>query len=240
MVGILDAAGHWTFALAVEWLDSRADVYAGCPAHGISRQANRDCREPARARPDWYSSWAAIQPYYHCSPARVLADTDPTGSHSAGQSIYSMRCFDSTMKPETTHETIGRRRFLTLLAGAASFVFAGNFERLRAQSQSEHPEPRPGIDAARVLAADKVPVDVAPTFDKVRQIPHVVDGIRCYCGCADVPGMHSLLSCYEDAGMAAHCEICQGEGKLVYELHKEGRSLKEIRAAIDRRFRDHH
>ncbi|MCI0434308.1 MAG: hypothetical protein L0271_11830 [Gemmatimonadetes bacterium] len=48
--------------------------------------------------------------------------------------------------------------------------------------------------------------------------------------------MYSLLSCYEEAGMAQYCNACQSEGRLVWRLHEEGRSLDEIRTAIDRRF----
>lgn len=144
------------------------------------------------------------------------------------------------MNTATTYGSLDRRHFLAFMASSAWLVLTASPEPARALEGSEHPEPRPGIDAARVLTRDNVPADVAPVFDQVREIPQVVDGIRCYCGCAEVPGMYSLLSCYEEAGMARYCDICQGEGKLAYELHREGRSLKEIRAAIDRRFRDHY
>lgn len=101
-----------------------------------------------------------------------------------------------------------------------------------------HPEPRPGITAAKVIPAADLggDADVVATFDKVRQIPQVVDGIRCHCGCADLAGFYSLLSCYEGAGMARYCYICQGEGNLTFRLHSEGKSLAEIREAVDARY----
>lgn len=103
---------------------------------------------------------------------------------------------------------------------------------------SDHPTPRPGITAAKVLTKDQLGdhQDAAPVFDLVRQIPEVVDGIRCQCGCSALEGKYSLLSCYEADGMAAHCQICQGEGKLAYRLHRQGKSLDEIRSAIDAKF----
>jgi len=103
---------------------------------------------------------------------------------------------------------------------------------------SDHPIPRPGITAAKVLTKDQLGEhkDAAPVFDLVRQIPQVVDGIRCQCGCSALEGKYSLLSCYEDDGMAAHCQICQGEARLAYRLHKQGKSLDDIRAAIDAKF----
>lgn len=88
-----------------------------------------------------------------------------------------------------------------------------------------------------MLPATKVPTaEARPIFDLVRQIPEVVDGIRCNCGCAELEGFYSLLSCYEEHGMAQYCVICQGQAKLTYRLHKEGWSLNGIRASIDAAF----
>lgn len=102
----------------------------------------------------------------------------------------------------------------------------------------DHPTPRPGITAAKVLTKDQLGdhADAAPVFDMVREIPQIVDGIRCQCGCSALEGKYSLLSCYEGDGMAAHCQICQGQGRLAYRLHKQGKSLDDIRAAIDAKF----
>jgi hypothetical protein len=136
-----------------------------------------------------------------------------------------------------------RRAFISGLS--ATFLLAtgaprrawGTVQR-RVRQPHPHPEPRPGITAANVLTHEQLAnaphaIDV---FDLVREIPQVVDGIRCQCGCADLPGFYSLLSCYESEGMARWCEICQGEGRLVSRLHKAGKTLDEIRAAIDARF----
>jgi hypothetical protein len=98
-----------------------------------------------------------------------------------------------------------------------------------------HPEPRPGITASRVVAAKDLGDDrkAIEAFDMVREIPHVVDGIRCSCGCEGVEGYYSLLSCFEKDGMAAHCETCQAEARMIHKLHREGRTLAQIRAALD-------
>ena len=74
------------------------------------------------------------------------------------------------------------------------------------------------------------------TFDMVRSTPQIMDGIYCYCGCDELPDHYSLLSCYEQDGMAQACEICQGEARLAYRLHRQGKTLGEIRTAIDRNF----
>lgn len=134
------------------------------------------------------------------------------------------------------------RRDLLRSAAAAVAALAGlpraGWARAARRCRGPHPEPRPGVTAAKVLTAGQLGgfEDAIATFDKVRQIPHVVDGIRCQCGCADLPGYYSLLSCYEEAGMARWCDICQGEGNLVFRLHAEGKSLAEIREAVDARY----
>ena len=101
-----------------------------------------------------------------------------------------------------------------------------------------HPEPRVGITAAKIPAsADLTHKSAGRTFDQVRQIPQIVDGIRCHCGCAENPDFYSLLSCYEGPdAMAQHCVICQGQGRLAFSLSREGKSLDEIRAAIDQEY----
>lgn len=132
-----------------------------------------------------------------------------------------------------------RRHFVALLP---AMLIAGIGNPRRGYSQTartaDHPTPRPGITSAKVLTKDQLGEhkDAAPVFDMVREIPEVVDGIRCQCGCSALEGKYSLLSCYEADGMAAHCQICQGEGRLAYRLHKQGKTLDDIRAAIDAKF----
>ena len=48
--------------------------------------------------------------------------------------------------------------------------------------------------------------------------------------------MRSLLSCFEGHGMATHCVICQGQAEAAYRHFKRGRSLAEIRSALDADF----
>jgi hypothetical protein len=140
---------------------------------------------------------------------------------------------------------VDRRNFLTLLPCALASVHgllrAGPGELLAGlrTAQGDHPDPRPDVDASKVMTAEElagVP-HVVDLFDAIREIPHVVDGIRCHCGCADLEGYRSLLTCFEGPGaMAMWCEICQGEGRLAVRRHAEGQSLAEIRRAIDARF----
>lgn len=102
-----------------------------------------------------------------------------------------------------------------------------------------HPVPRPGVTAAKILPARELEAgpETAAIFDQIREIPAVADGIRCQCSCADLPEYYSLLTCFEGPdAMARHCEMCQAEGRLVSRLHRSGRTLDQIRKAIDARF----
>jgi uncharacterized protein with PCYCGC motif len=132
-----------------------------------------------------------------------------------------------------------RRQFVALLPAT---LIAGIDSTRRgfvaSHGPSDHPTPRPGITAAKVLTKDQLGEhkDAAPVFDLVREIPQIVDGIRCQCGCSALEGKYSLLSCYEADGMAAHCQVCQGEARLAYRMNKQGKTLDEIRDAIDAKF----
>ncbi len=101
-----------------------------------------------------------------------------------------------------------------------------------------HPTPRAGITSAKVMTKEDLAAwpDIADAFEGVRAIPEIIDGIRCNCGCAGQKGFYSLLTCYEAPAMALFCPICQGEGRMAARLHKAGKSLDEIRAAIDAKY----
>ena len=132
---------------------------------------------------------------------------------------------------------VTRRTFLGALVLVAARPIIASARTVGASPSGPHPEPRPGITSAKVLTREQLhDKELAPLFDMVREIPRVADGIGCRCGCAAVPGMRSLLSCYEADGMAQHCQICQNAAKLAYRMHKDGRSLADIRAAIDKEF----
>ena len=153
---------------------------------------------------------------------------------------------DSTRLPEPLRVT--RRAMIAtsvracavaLVAVASGGVLTASASELAGRPQDHpHPEPRPGVDASRILPEAKVREhpDAVAAFEDARRIPQILDGIRCHCGCASEPGMRSLLTCYEGDGMALECRVCQGQARLAYRLHKRGRSLAQIRESIDARY----
>ena len=138
-----------------------------------------------------------------------------------------------------------RRRFLASAAAGCLTLLGvpvphgGPGHRCAADRQDgRHPAPRPDVDGSRVLTAEQLAdtPSLVPLFDGIRAIPHVADGLRCKCGCAALEGFRSLLSCYEGSGMATMCDICQTEGRMAIRLNAQGRTLDQIRRAIDARF----
>lgn len=136
--------------------------------------------------------------------------------------------------------TVDRRTFISQF-GAAVALLAPTVLSARvavARRQGTHPDPRPGIDASKVLTADQLQNPAAaPVYDMVREMPQIADGIRCTCGCAELPDYYSLLTCFEEQGMAQWCDICQGQARRAHRLFKDGKTLDEIRASIDARYR---
>jgi hypothetical protein len=118
------------------------------------------------------------------------------------------------------------------VAALAITLFGG-----RREHAAVHPEPRPGITAATVMAAGAVPrtVGSVEAYAAARAVPHVIDGLYCHCDCAHHSGHRSLLTCFE-SDHGAFCDICMGQAMLAQEMDGEGRSLLEIRDAIDRQF----
>lgn len=95
-----------------------------------------------------------------------------------------------------------------------------------------HPAPRRGITAERVLPADSVAEHARDVYTMAARIPSVLDGLYCHCDCHDRDGLRSLLECFHSE-MGATCGICGGQARLAYELHEQGKSLRQIRKAID-------
>ena len=131
---------------------------------------------------------------------------------------------------------LSRRR---LLASAALALLTAPRALLARVVEPGHPAPRAGITAAKLPTREQladVP-EAIPVFDLVREIPQVIDGIRCQCGCAGAQNFYSLLSCFEgEDAMARHCAVCQGEARLAHRLHKQGKSLDAIRKGVDARY----
>jgi hypothetical protein len=100
-----------------------------------------------------------------------------------------------------------------------------------------HPEPRAGITADKLVSAQRYASDqrIARVYAMAARIPNVLDGLYCHCECSKHAGHRSLLTCFE-SDHGAMCDVCLGEAEIAFRMSQEGKSLDEIRSAIDARF----
>jgi len=104
----------------------------------------------------------------------------------------------------------------------------------------EHPEPREGINAERVLTPEALASfrrkKIHETYDYARKFPAIFDGIACACACGGRNGEHrSLLVCFETK-QATGCLACQEQAELVGKLAAADKPLEEIRKAVDKEY----
>jgi hypothetical protein len=134
-----------------------------------------------------------------------------------------------------------RRHFLFALTGllaspaAWRTAFANPLTRRRAGFP--HPEPRPGVTADHVLAESELGDRrrVRDAYAAARSHPELFDGVYCACECDKSMGHRSLLSCFESR-QAIGCMACREEGELVGRLASDGKTLEEIRLAVDKEY----
>ena len=124
---------------------------------------------------------------------------------------------------------------LVWLGGGAVVVALMIVPTLGSGEGAPHPEPREHITHDHVAPAARYASypRVSQTYALVAEVPHLIDGIYCYCACSEHSGHYSLLDCYED-DHAARCDVCLSEAEMAHRMHRDGKSLEEIRTAIDR------
>ena len=137
-------------------------------------------------------------------------------------------------------EREGARRGRAMLGGLAALALLGGlaFATLGRDAHAHHPTPRAMDHAGHVVPAHHYEAHprVAETYRMVAAVPHLVDGVFCYCMCAEHSGHYSLLDCFaSDHG--AHCDVCLSEATMVHEMSEQGDDLETIRTEIDHRFR---
>lgn len=136
-----------------------------------------------------------------------------------------------------------------LIAGAAAVALVGVVMLQRPKSAggggdkagsevaAHHPTPRPGITAVKVLPVSFMPrtPGAEQAYAAARNAAATLDGVYCHCDCSKHAGHRSLLTCFEGEH-GAYCDICMGEAIVAQEMAQQGKSLDEIRIAIDRQF----
>jgi hypothetical protein len=101
-----------------------------------------------------------------------------------------------------------------------------------------HPEPRPGVTAAQVLPVERLAkeeAEVQRAYASARAYPALFDGLYCACRCRDTMKHRSLLACFEGT-QPMGCAGCREEAALVGRLAEGGKTLAQIRAAVDEQY----
>ena len=124
--------------------------------------------------------------------------------------------------------TVGALAVVVLLLGLATTRTAN----------AHHPDPRSELSALTVESSSRYASypRIAEVYDMAAEIPHVLDGLYCHCDCSKHSNHRSLLTCFQD-DHGAGCDVCLTEAALAHRMTNEGRSLKEIRQAVDDLYR---
>jgi hypothetical protein len=108
-------------------------------------------------------------------------------------------------------------------------------------ANAHHPAPRAGLTPADVESPARYAAypRIAEVYQMAAEIPAVLDGLYCHCDCSKHSNHRSLLTCFQDDHGAA-CDVCLTEAALAWRMTKDGKSLKQIRKAVDGLYRHDH
>jgi hypothetical protein len=102
---------------------------------------------------------------------------------------------------------------------------------------NHHQAPRAASEQTTVVASARYAQypRVAQTYEMAAAVPMILDGLYCYCNCAEHSGHYSLLDCF-NSDHAARCDVCMSEAVIGYQMHQDGASLDDIRSEVDRTY----
>lgn len=90
--------------------------------------------------------------------------------------------------------------------------------------------------------------DIRVVYQAAGQAPDILQWIPCYCGCAESAGHRSNLNCFiaetlkdgsvvwDDHG--TRCLVCLEIAVEAVQMHQQGKSLQDIREAIDAKYKE--
>lgn len=105
------------------------------------------------------------------------------------------------------------------------------------EAHASHPQPRAGVTAEKIVAPGRYAADpkIARVYAMAARVPGVLDGLYCHCECSKHSDHRSLLTCFE-SDHGSMCDICMGEAEMAYKMTMQGKTLQEIRTAVDARY----
>jgi hypothetical protein len=126
-----------------------------------------------------------------------------------------------------------------VVAGLAVVVLVLGLVATRT-ANGHHPTPRTGLTAADVVSPERYAAypRIAEVYAMAAEIPTILDGLYCHCDCSIHSDHRSLLTCFQDDHGAA-CDVCLTEAALAFRMIGDGKSLKQIRRAVDALYPGH-
>lgn len=120
--------------------------------------------------------------------------------------------------------------FFGILFMSGNLPFIGFIDKegrsFSVQGGENRPVLSPALFRGKALAA----------YSAAKRYPEVLDQLYCYCSCDNPPFNHvSLLSCFVDRH-GETWDLCQEEALRAAQLYSSGKSIEEIKAAVDREF----
>lgn len=102
-------------------------------------------------------------------------------------------------------------------------------------ARGHHPAPRRGASAEKVVDSEEYErfPRIASVYEAAAQNPELLDGLYCYCNCAEHARHYSLLECFS-SDHAAMCDVCLSEAETAFQMSRSGADLEVIRTGIDR------
>ncbi|PAQ13424.1 hypothetical protein CD798_15135 [Bacillaceae bacterium SAOS 7] len=146
---------------------------------------------------------------------------------------------------------------LLLIAGCSSVSEeeSEGHKASESESHADHMHTQPNGDLQEETASvDEMPNFLQDKDDQMKTIylaaaknPEVLESMPCYCGCGDSAGHKSNLNCFvadineekvvwDDHG--TRCGVCLEIAAESVLMHKQGKSLKDIRDYIDDKYNE--
>ncbi|MBD8025791.1 PCYCGC domain-containing protein [Ureibacillus sp. Re31] len=95
---------------------------------------------------------------------------------------------------------------------------------------------------------DSQPEDIRLVYEVAGQATDILEWIPCYCGCGESAGHRNNLNCFiaekRDDGSVVwddhgtRCQVCLEIAVESVQMYQQGKSLKEIRQAIDAKYEE--
>lgn len=127
--------------------------------------------------------------------------------------------------------TLGLIAILSIASSAQFAPPAGDIPAFNAAPPAKGQKLPPILSGSQLTGpAFQYPVQ-ARSYKAAAKVPNLLHQLPCYCHCDRHSGHNSLHSCFESEH-GANCSTCMKEAFFAEEMSRQGKTSKQIRAAI--------